>query len=717
MFDYSLEELLQLNTSTGTLTSTQNNRIPASLTYISQQDIIDSGARRLNELLEIMVPNLQLVRHNYGPQHLGMRGVINDRENTYLFVVNGKAMNEKSLRGVIMERDLPMLGDIKKIEVIRGPGSAVYGPGALSGVINITTLSGKDFQGSEVTIKQGAIEQFTSLEVKHSKQLGKKKDTNLMFYYGLTDYSGASDKYTPHIVSVNTEYNGQPYLQAGLPVPYSLPNDKGSSLNRLKHKLHLQFDSASQGETQISAWLRYTKGGDKVAAEHSRNNTEFSRGNQRYMEPGYQQLSAHFETNTPLSNDDELFFNISYDFVDSDRSDNAYKGDTYDLDAQRLSSYREDKYASKLIYKKQMVNIKTALGAEVSYDTLGLPGVGSPNIAASIAGIYPNGVRRDPDELLAAGEWTVLSYAYFGELQWKINNDWTLFTGARYDKHDYTDWFFSPRTSLVFTQSDSQIWKLLYNKSIKTAGEFDLRSAYLEGGRASEESLESIELTYSHTLHDGLNYQLAVFAQEIDFWSFSSPRIDESSGELIKGFNQPVGIVSMWGGELEVSYEKDTHKLSLSHSYTKLIDIKQSNNSQYISAKAYGFGNDLNTWSNHISKLFYRWQFQPTWRFTASARIYWGFQGAEDWADYNNSRNQNNQARFGYDQKGEAFSGNYFVNLGVHKTLSDKLDISLNAYNVMGWIDKDYNKRNYIKRSSDYRPEAASVAIQLSYKF
>ena len=166
-----------------------------------------------------------------------------------------------------------------------------------------------------------------------------------------------------------------------------------------------------------------------------------------------------------------------------------------------------------------------------------------------------------------------------------------------------------------------------------------------------------------------------------------------------------------------MDHKLDSHNLSLSHSYSKLIDIKKPNDSQYITAHAYGYGDDLNTWSNHISKLFYRWQFQPSWMFTTSVRIYWGFQGGEDWADYNNNDPDGDQPRYGYDDKGQAFSGNYYVNIGLHKTLSEKMHISFNAYNVLGWIDKDYNKRNYIKRSSDYRPEAAAVALNLSYRF
>jgi len=716
LYDYSLEELIQLQITPGSLTTTDDNRIPASFTLITQQDIINTGARRLDELLDILVPNLQLVRHNYGPQHVGIRGVVNDRENTYLFVVNGKAMNEKSQRGVTMERDLPMLGDIRKIEVIRGPGSAVYGPGALSGVVNITTFSGKDFNGTEIIAKQGVIEKFTSVEIKHSMQLGDKEDTHLMLYYGITDYSGASGDDAPHVVSVDTEFNNQPYLQAGEPVPYSIPNDRGSSLGRPKHKLHLQVDSGDD-EARLRAWLRYSKGGDQVAGEHSRDGAEFSRGNQRFVEPAYQQLTAYVEATTRLTNNDEIFFNLSYDLVDSDRNDNAYRGDSYVPEGQRFVSYREDEYAGKFIYKKEMASVKSAVGVEAAYDILGQAGIGNPDVDATIGGIFSDGRRRNPSELLADGEWSVFSYAYFGELQWMMNDDWTLFAGARYDKHDYTDYFFSPRLSLIYESSKDQTWKFLYNKSVKTAGEFDLRTAFIDGGQAVEETLESVEFAHTYTPHEALTYQTTVFAQEVEFWSFSIPSSGQGTDQVVQGRNQPVGVLSLWGGEFEFSYEQSGHKLSLSHSYSKLLDIKQSNDSQYITAQAYGYGDDLNTWSSHISKLFYRWAFDPTWMFTASARIYWGFQGAEDWADYNNEDPSGDQPRYGYDDKGSAYSGNYYVNAGLHKAISDKMDVSFNAYNVLGWVDKDYNKRNYIKRSSDYRSEAAAVAVNLSYRF
>jgi len=94
LFDLSLEELMEVKI--GSLTETNTHMVPASATVISSDQIDNSGARSMYELLDIMVPNLQIVNHNYGSQHIGIRGTINDRDTTYLLIVNGKILNHKS---------------------------------------------------------------------------------------------------------------------------------------------------------------------------------------------------------------------------------------------------------------------------------------------------------------------------------------------------------------------------------------------------------------------------------------------------------------------------------------------------------------------------------------------------------------------------------------------------------------------------------------------
>ena len=109
------------------LTETPRNIVPATVTRITREDIYNSGARSLNELLDIYVPNLEWVRHHWENSHIGLRGIISDREDKYLLLVNNRIMNDKTHYGAISERDLVQLQDIDHIDVIRGPGSPCWG--------------------------------------------------------------------------------------------------------------------------------------------------------------------------------------------------------------------------------------------------------------------------------------------------------------------------------------------------------------------------------------------------------------------------------------------------------------------------------------------------------------------------------------------------------------------------------------------------------------
>ncbi len=99
----------------------------------------------LDELFEIYVPNVQVMRHSTQP-HMGIRGIINEREDKYLFRVN-----QHIQMGAMSERDLPMLTDIDYIDFVRGAGSAIYC--AIAGAVNIVTFKGTTFQGLDVTAR------------------------------------------------------------------------------------------------------------------------------------------------------------------------------------------------------------------------------------------------------------------------------------------------------------------------------------------------------------------------------------------------------------------------------------------------------------------------------------------------------------------------------------------------------------------------------------
>jgi iron complex outermembrane receptor protein len=658
------------------------------------------------ELLDIWVPNLQVVNHNYGSQHIGIRGIINDRDTTYLLIVNGKILNHRSKIGATTELDFPMLSGIKDITVIRGAGSAVYGPGAIAGVIDIRTFDGETLENNELVFRKGIEENFQSYELKYKKDLAGTK-RNLMVSYGFSDYKGSSSDVSPYYVSSNTQVNGIDYQQAGKEVPYDIPNDKENSSGQNKHKLHLQLN----GEN-YSAWFRFSQGGYQSVNEKGGDNNEFTRGNRRHKHNQYQQYTLFFEHSLDAPLNGEFTYNLSAQITEAGRLDDATSGDVYSTTestsnfARRSQFSREDELLLRAVYSFDSKGFKHVYGIETTKDTFGKKGFTDSDIISSSSGVYPDGTFHNQNDVYTKGQWDISTYAAFSELQWGLSDKWTAFAGIRLDKHDYTDWFLSPRAALVYKPNSEHILKIIANQSIKRASEIDMRIAYLENEKAVEEKINSIEFTHNAVNSNGINYKSSVFIQEVEFWSFNQEE------------NKPVGTIGIVGAELELSYSLNQHDFSLNHSFTKLAGVSDSSNNQYITAEPYGYGDDLNTWSNNLTKLVYTWTVDDTWALTSSLRAYWGFDGAEDYGNYNNEQGSSSaQQRFGYDDDGEAFKGNYYLNFGAHMKLSEKLNLRVNAYNVLGWSDKKYNKRNYLKRFGDYRAEAAALALNIHYEF
>lgn len=132
-------------------------RAPAVATVITAQDIAVMGAADLDEVLE-SVPGLHVSRSNlaYSPLYF-VRGVASDFNPQVLMLQNGVPMTTLYVgsRGVIWG-GLPVQ-NIARIEVIRGPGSALYGADAYAGVINIITKGAQDVAGSEVGARAGSF--------------------------------------------------------------------------------------------------------------------------------------------------------------------------------------------------------------------------------------------------------------------------------------------------------------------------------------------------------------------------------------------------------------------------------------------------------------------------------------------------------------------------------------------------------------------------------
>ena len=63
------------------------------------------------------------------------------------------------------------------------------------------------------------------------------------------------------------------------------------------------------------------------------------------------------------------------------------------------------------------------------------------------------------------------------------------------------------------------------------------------------------------------------------------------------------------------------------------------------------------------------------------------------------------------------FEESVFLNFGLQYVASEKTTVRFDAFNVLGWIDKDYNKRSEFQRTTQYRSEPAALAVSVRFSF
>ncbi len=167
---------------TATKTEKEPQDVTQSVTVITADDIRKSGATTVSDVIERTV-GVQV--NSNGP--LGSVNSINIRGANYeqvLVLLDGKRLNSASAGGFDMAGLPVSLDEIEKIEIVRGPSSALYGADALGGVVNIIT---KKPTGSSTTVTgQGGSHGYESLTLSNSNRIDK-------FYYSLSVSKEKSD--------------------------------------------------------------------------------------------------------------------------------------------------------------------------------------------------------------------------------------------------------------------------------------------------------------------------------------------------------------------------------------------------------------------------------------------------------------------------------------------------------------------------------------------
>ena len=141
---------------TATRTERKIKDIPAGVTVITREEIEESNAKSALEILK-KVPGIYIYDTTgtglHG--HVGFRGFSPYGSERVLVMVDGVPWNSGS-DGFVSWTKIPPLDDIEKIEIVRGPSSALYGGFAMCGAINIITRKGPAKPETKVSVSYGS---------------------------------------------------------------------------------------------------------------------------------------------------------------------------------------------------------------------------------------------------------------------------------------------------------------------------------------------------------------------------------------------------------------------------------------------------------------------------------------------------------------------------------------------------------------------------------
>lgn len=168
----SIEELMEVEVTSVSRRTERFSETAAALTVITNEDIRRSGVRSLPEALRL-ANALHVARMDSRTWAISARGFNITTANKMLVMIDGRTVYTAVFSGVFWDvQDLP-LDDVDRIEIIRGPGAALWGANAVNGVINIVTRSSRDTQGGLVTAGVGTEERGFA-DVRHGGKLGER---------------------------------------------------------------------------------------------------------------------------------------------------------------------------------------------------------------------------------------------------------------------------------------------------------------------------------------------------------------------------------------------------------------------------------------------------------------------------------------------------------------------------------------------------------------
>ena len=610
----SLEELLNTEVVIGSTTGSKLSSTPVSVTTITREMIDVTPARNIADLIEIYVPGALWLDH-LAPR-IGIRGLIGDRNYKILLLVNGRNMNQKGSQGATLEILNWDLNDIERIEIIRGPGSVTYGPGAIAGVINIVTHTAATAPGT--TLGAEYVTRYNSSGAYGS--YGHSAEGRSLYMYGSVRRTEGVDD--PSFFEINKTSGAAGYTA---PPKDSVSPYFADNLERPQVKAYVDLSWDDEWRT----WGRFTRAGIPSTLEWKRMTTAAGEAvPQRFASQEDEAVVAenkHVFTDlvsldTTVGFDSEYYSDYLIANTAKPYNQNPYSGTppgnvVYDFRESELT-------ASTLLHLRFNDQYRVAAGYEFGYEWY-RPG--------SLDQMYMNLKNFKTDsgqsmQKLAADGFDATRNSVLGEAQLAFDPRATLLLSGRVDKHSFSDPLFSPRVALSSELDKQDVVRLVWQRSVRMCTTEEAYKEVLNGRTADTETLNGYEVMYSRLITPNFTFDTSVYYDHVRTIGW----LGDHSG--------PVGDLDLCGVEPEVRYQSGDLLVGANHSFTKqlnwdCVDPTTAQGTSYADYSVAGLlstGNDLDNWANNVTKVFVTKGLPMHITVHADAQIFWAWEGYKD---------------------------------------------------------------------------------------
>lgn len=639
IFQMSLKELRNIDVRAGTLSNVKLSKIPVSMTVITKEDIAVTPARNIADLIETYVPGATFMAHQ--SNRIGIRGIISDRNYKILLQVNGVNLNNKSNQGAVLEIQNWDLNDIEKIEIIRGPGSVIYGPGAIAGIINIITKSGSTATGTEVGSEFVSGYNSSGGYVSYGSQSDNEDGRKT---YGYLSYRNTSGVKNPDYFRIDGGTGASGYL--GKDYNASTPLSRYYQ-DMLGPQIKAYFDTSFPKDYRF--WVRYSSSGMPDMVDGQRR-TLYRTDLKPNRFEARRSLAMTLEKKHVFSDSFSLDSSMGYNTEQQLQVMNSDKTRSF---KQGIYNYTPDKgnvhfgLAEHELFLKSVGHFKlrnqneAAAGVIVSRNWLAAPTLFSLDITDKIAGGFSSRLALDGRYLqeIAGDGFSTTSYSFFAEGNFKLNQGLDLRLSGRMDKNDFSSFLFSPRLAIISELNERNTLKLIVQKAVRMNTLLEQYSNSYQGLENHQESLRGYELIYEFMPDSNIVFSLPVYCYDLE-------PIGWDGAKTVK-----LGEQKILGLEPEIKYQWQNSKLGISHSFIKQLSWKSAAGfiTEGISYADYNVpvgsltlisqGSSLNNFPEQATKGYITLGKLPhDLVFHTDAEIFWNYQGKKDGLEmYNNA--------------------------------------------------------------------------------